>query len=169
MNATLRRVLGWMLAGAVTLGIVGLSRLPYAHERGAGAEIRLAWRFRSERVSRCRQLTPEELARLPEHMRQAESCERGLRPYRLGISLDGDLMSDDTVRARGAESDRPLFVFRRVPVAPGAHALRIAFTPVGEGRDTLTLDTAITLAARRVALVTLDENVGRLVVRTALP
>jgi hypothetical protein len=163
-----RRVLGWALAVAVTLGVVGLSRAPYAVERGDHAEIRLAWRFKSERVRSCRALRPEELANVPEHMRQTEVCERGLRPYRLAVSLDGTALPDDTIRARGAEGDRPLFVFRRFAVAPGSHALRVAFTPVGGGRDTLALDTAVVLAARRVALLTLDEDSGRLVVRTAL-
>jgi hypothetical protein len=164
-----RRVLGWILAAAVTLALVGLSRVPYAVERGGGGEIRLAWRFKSERVRRCRTRTPEELARLPDYLRQAEDCERGLRPYRLAVSLDGRATPEDTIRARGAESDRPLFVFRRLAVEPGAHALQVAFTPVGEGKDTLRLDTTIALSRGRVALVTLDEDRGRLVVRTALP
>ena len=69
----------------------------------------------------------------------------------------------------GAEGDRPLFVFRRLDVGPGAHVLRVHFTPVGGGSDTLRLDTTIALASRRVALVTLDQDLGRLVVRTALP
>lgn len=168
MNA-LRRVLGWVLASAVTLALVGLSHLPYAAGRNGDAEIRLAWRFKSERVRRCRTRTAEELAQLPDYLRQAEDCERGLRPYLLAVSLDGRAASEDTIRARGAEGDRPLFVLRRLEVEPGTHALRVSFTPVGGGRDTLTLDTTIALGLRRVALVTLDQDQGRLVVRTALP
>jgi hypothetical protein len=153
----------------VTLLVVGLSRVPYAAEQGGSAEIRLAWRFKSERLRRCRTRTPEELARLPEYLRQAEDCERGLRPYRLAVSLDGRVMPEDTIRARGAEGDRPLFVFRRLGVQPGTHAIHVGFTPVGGGKDTLTLDTTVALAARQVALVTLDESQSKLLVRTALP
>lgn len=167
--SALRRALGLALAAAVTLAIVGLSRVRYAARQGAAGEIRLAWRFKSERVRRCRTRTPEELARLPEYLRQAEDCERELRPYLLAVSLDGRTSPEDTIRARGAEGDRPLFVFRQLTVEPGAHALQIHFTPVGGGSDTLRLDTTIALASRRVALVTLDQDLGRLVVRTALP
>lgn len=169
MRPPARRVLGWGVAVAVTVAVVALSQVPWAEERTADAELRLAWRFTSERVRQCRKLTPEEQARLPAHMRRAEDCRRGLRPYRLQIGLDGGAVADDTVRPRGAESDRPLFVYRRLRLAPGSHAVRVAFTPVGGGTLALALDTVVGVAARRVALVTLDEDAGRLVVRTALP
>jgi hypothetical protein len=73
-----------------------------------------------------------------------------------------------TIRARGAESDRPLFVFRRIRLAPGPHALAVRFTPVGGGAP-LGLETVVSVAERRVVLVTLDEDVRRLVVRTGSP
>ncbi|MEK7668766.1 MAG: hypothetical protein AAB409_08975, partial [Gemmatimonadota bacterium] len=75
----------------------------------------------------------------------------------------------DTVRARGAESDRPLFVFRRIALASGRHAVQVGFAPVGEGGHApLGVDTTITFARRQVVLVTFDEDARRLVVRTAV-
>jgi hypothetical protein len=170
VSGSVRAAAGWVLAALATLAVVGLSRVPYAEERAGGGEVRLAWRWKSERVRLCRKLAPAEVAKLPAHMRRTEDCQRSLRPWRLEASVDGAAAADDTIRARGAESDRPLFVFRRVSVAPGSHAVRVRFSPVGEGGPPpVGLDTVVTVAPRRVVLVTMDEDTGRLVLRTAAP
>jgi hypothetical protein len=88
-------------------------------------------------------------------MRRDEICERRLQPWRLEVTLDGSPVVDDTVRATGAREDRPLYVFRQLPLSPGTHALRAVFTPIGEsGRAPLGLDASVTIEPREVVLVT---------------
>ena len=166
-----RVVLGGLLAAALTSGLVALSRVPYAAASGADGELRLAWRWRSERVEECRRRSAEELARLPAHMRSATACERRLRPYRLEAWVDDRLVVDDSVGAKGAESDRPLSVYRRLSLAPGRYAVRVVFSPLAVTSDTLSarqlvLETSVVLAPRQVALVTVDTDRGVLVLRT---
>ena len=56
-------------------------------------------------------------------------------------------------------------VFHELFVAPGRHALRVTFTPLGTGGPPpLTLDTVVTLGVRDVGLVTLDET-GQLLLK----
>ncbi len=173
---TLGRYLG---AVAVTLaamaGLAVLSQAPYAHEGTGVAELRLAWRARSARVDACRQRTPEELARLPVHMRQALVCERRVAPYRLTVSVQDSVIVNRLVTAAGARADRPLYVFEEFALAPGTYHVRLAFTRQHDAatdstaaRDPhaapprLTLDTTVTLPAGRAVLVTYDENIRRL-------
>lgn len=125
MKRAARRVLGVALAVAVTLAIVALSRLPYAAADGEGALIRFSWRTPGAQVDECRRLSAEELERLPVHMRREEVCERRILPYRLQVRLDGRTVYDELVRASGAREDRPLFVFRELPVAPGEYRLEV--------------------------------------------
>jgi hypothetical protein len=150
--------------------------------------IRLAWRARGERVRRCRTLTPDELAKLPAHMRQEEVCERAVLPYRLRVTVDGASAIDELVHAGGAREDRPLFVFRELSLAPGAHHITVAFerasgrdgevegeaeddrvqrrepreSPVRETPHHLALDETVTLAPRAILLVTYDDEGQRL-------
>ena len=49
-----RRALGLVVGAAATATMVGLSRVPYAASRSEDGELRLAWRWRSERVELCR-------------------------------------------------------------------------------------------------------------------
>ncbi|HEU5262840.1 MAG TPA: hypothetical protein VFU41_15580 [Gemmatimonadales bacterium] len=184
MSAVLRRALGAGIAVAALFGLGALSRAPYTADGARHAVLRLTWRARGEQVEECRRLTPEELERLPVHMRQEERCEGRVPPYRLRVSLDGVRAVDELVRAAGARHDRPLYVFRELTLEPGSHVLVVRFardgeTPTGARRPSeedreeattparLVLDTVVTLAARRVLLVTYDEEGRRLVVRYA--
>jgi hypothetical protein len=180
------------LAGAVVLGscaaLAALSLVPYTAEPGDRAVVRLAWRTRGERVRACRRLTADELARLPQHMRQEEVCERRILPYRLRVDVDGARVVDELVRAGGAREDRPLFVFRDLAVTPGTHHLQVTFEREGtlgapgpeereEGEDVdateagrraretparLELDGPVVLVLRQIVLVTYDDERRRL-------
>lgn len=171
-----------LVAATVTVaalaGMAALSYVPYAHETAAGGELRFAWRARSARVEACRRRTAEELARLPAHMRQEMVCERGVAPYRLHVALGDTTVVDRLVVAAGARADRPLYVFEELALPPGTYVLHVAFTREGGAAGDsaaadsraapprLALDTTVTLAAGRAALVTYDEDARRLHVVT---
>lgn len=175
-GAVPRRAAAALAAVLLTLLLVGLSRVPFTWVRSEDAQLRLAWQYHSQPVSRCRTATDAELQRLPEHMRQRTICERALRPYRLRVTVDGVVRSDDTVHARGARADRPLGVFRQLALAPGRHAVAVAFTPLALPADSAgapppaptALDTTLTFSPREVWLGTLDEERGALVLRNRL-
>jgi len=178
------------LAAAVVLAsgaaLAALSSMPYTAESGDRAMVRLAWRARGERVRECHRLSAEKLARLPQHMRQEETCERRILPYRLQVDLDGVRVIDELVRAGGAREDRPLFVFRDLSVLPGTHHLQVTFeregTPAAPGREEeeeevdateadrrtretparRALDVPVVLVPRQIVLVTYDDERQRL-------
>jgi len=176
--SAVRAAIGAVLAVGVVAGMVAVSRLPYTAAPGDAGQLRLAWRWRSERLDVCRRLTSTELAKVPVHMRRVEACERRLRPWRLEVSVNGAPVLRDSVWATGAESDRPLSVFRNIPLAPGRYTARVRFSPLGSPADTshgagagtvlraLVLDTTVTVAPRQVVLVTMDDERGVLVVKT---
>ena len=76
-------------------------------------------------------LTGEELAQLPQHMREGDVCEGRILPYRLVVELDQRPAVDFMVRASGAREDRPLYVYHEFLVAPGAHRIAIDFERQG--------------------------------------
>lgn len=161
MTGPVRRGLGLVIAVAVTVVVAALSRAPYAAGETQGAAVRLAWRVRSARVEECRRLTPSERADLPEHMRRDEVCEGRVLPYRLVVSLDGQVVADQLIRAAGARADRPLFVFHEFAVSPGPHDLHVRFErEAGRDRERTDENTAAAPAqlelAERVVLDPLD-------------
>lgn len=186
MKRTIRRVFALLVATAVVVGVAALSRVSYAPAGSEDAVLRLSWRVRGERVEECRKLTEAELAALPIHMRRSEVCEGRVLPYHLHVEVDGRTLADDTIHAAGAREDRPIYVYREVPIGPGAHQLSVRFVqaPRGGGSaagaedggagDPLTprrleLTEAVRLRPGDVALVTYDPDRRVLVVRLPDP
>ena len=145
---------------AVLLGFLALgSRWP----QGADADhalLRLGWRLAGQVEERCRDLTPEELARRPVHMRLPRECVSSALPYRLLATVDGRVVAEKTVKAPGLRADRPLTVEEEVEVQPGDHEVRVVFRPEtsgGEGR-TLSFQGRVQFDRQRVVLVTLEDD-----------
>jgi len=131
VNAALRVALAVIVTGIGLAALAALSAVPY-REPGAGdAVLRLSWRVRGIRVQECRTLTPEQLEKLPPHMRRPEVCEGRIAPYRLHVRVDGRVLQDTLVHAAGAREDRPVYVFREFRVAPGVHRVALLFVREG--------------------------------------
>jgi len=175
VTGVVRGGLGALGAAGVLALIRLLSFAPYTTEREAGAIVRLAWRARGERVRDCRRVTPEELAKLPVHMRQEVVCEGRVLPYRLVVDLDDSAVVNHLIHGAGAREDRPLYVFQDLTARPGVHRIFVRFTLEGRPQEhdetrlstppRLALDTTLSLAPHRVLLVTYDEEREQLVVR----
>jgi len=175
MTQPFRRGAAAAVAIGLTVLVGALSQVPYAAGETEGAAVRLAWRVRSERVDECRRLTPEEIARLPAHMRREEVCEGRVLPYHLEVDLDGHRVVDHVVRPSGARADRPLYVFYDLPVPPGVHDLVVRFTRERAREESpasriaappvLELARRLSLAPLEVALVTYDPEQRTLVLR----
>jgi hypothetical protein len=164
VNPIGRRAAQALVGVGITLFVVAFSRRPWAAAASEDGELRLAWRYKSERTEACRRRTAEELAQLPVHMRRETVCEPQLRPYLLEVTVDGVPALADTVRPRGARADRPLGVFQRMALAPGRHHAAVTFRGLGadSGTAPFTWSDSFVVAPRQVVVVTLDERERRL-------
>jgi len=175
-----RKLGAGLLAAGAAVALAGLSRMPYPASGDDQAVLRLSWRIRAEQMgAECRRPSQEELEALPPHMRNPDACVGSLRPFRLRVRVDGRTVVDDRVRPGGARGDRPVYVFRDVPVTPGERRVHLTFEQEeGPGRESagepgegeerpegLEIHRTIRLSPREVALVTLDDGRGELVVR----
>jgi hypothetical protein len=134
---SLDRGVGLGIALAATAGIAWGSNFPMTPHAVPDAVLRLAWTARPERVENCRPQTDEELAKLPAHMRQSTVCECTTASYRLEVRRAGTLIVEQTVRGGGLHHDRPLYVFRDIPMPAGEAPISIRFS---------RLETATTIA-----------------------
>lgn len=135
----LSRVVGIAAATAAAFGVSWLSRMPVASNVSDQALLRLAWRARPERIEHCVTQSPDALAALPPHMRQATICEGISATYRLEVRRDNQIVAERLVEPGGLRRDRPLYVFLEIPVPAGDANLGIGFVRVdesdGDGSD----------------------------------
>jgi len=178
-----RRVLGGALAIVAAVTTAALSRAPQRTQTGEAGLLRLSWSGRPDRVEVCRVVSDSELANLPRHMRQPTICEGRSAEYRLRVARDGETLVDEPVWGGGVRHDRPIYLYRELPIAPGRHRLVVTFTrldtdsAVSPGRRSridqlppiLEFDSTVVVAPRGVVLVTFDPARGTLVVPAASP
>ncbi|HET7692229.1 MAG TPA: hypothetical protein VFM44_03980 [Gemmatimonadota bacterium] len=122
-------------AALAAVAIGAASRAPWAASPADRGLLRLSWRAPSEVAEQCRPLSAEEKADLPVHMQVPEVCERRAVPYLLEVRIDGATIAADTIHGAGAREDRPITVFREIPVAVGERAIDIAFRQVVQARE----------------------------------
>jgi coenzyme F420-reducing hydrogenase delta subunit len=120
------------------------------------AVLRLGWRVTGQTRDVCRDLTSEELAARPAHMRTARECRSTALRYVLEAAVDGEVVARKTVRAPGLRADRPLAVEEDLAMAPGDHDLAIAFRPEdpGSGGTVLRFVGRVRFERGRVVLIT---------------
>jgi hypothetical protein len=125
MTRTLRRLAALLLGGLALAALVGLSRAPYRIADGTEALLRLSWSGRPERVERCRELTDQELANVPAHMRQRVQCEGHPARYVVRVTRNAKPLSIDTVTGGGLRGDRSIHMLREYRLPAGAHTLAV--------------------------------------------
>jgi hypothetical protein len=177
-------VAGASFATLVAVGTVWLSHVPVISSPGDTAVLRVAFRARPERIETCVEQSPEALAQLPPHMRQARICEGTTASYRLEIWRDGALVAEHRVHGGGLRQDRPLYVFHEVSMPAGAARVTVRFAREREGEDEddresdqtaeredlrqavpreLTLERELTFNPRAVVVVSYDPDRRELV------
>jgi len=114
-------VLAVIVAGGV--GIV--SDLGYASPRVEGSELIVTFKHPGRIEENCRERTPEELARIPVHMRQARVCDRERASVRMRVKMDDRVLVEKAYAPKGIWHDGNSVAVETIPVAPGAHAIEV--------------------------------------------
>lgn len=122
------RALGAVVAIGAALMLAAASSAPLRVHSPTDAMVRISFSARPERVENCRQLTPEELSELPQHMRQSVVCGGRAASYRLQVVRNGVSLEDSEVHGGGLRRDRQLYVMREFLVPSGSMTLEVHLT-----------------------------------------
>jgi ferredoxin/coenzyme F420-reducing hydrogenase delta subunit len=158
----------WALVPALSVALLVLVAMGSRSPQGADSSyalLRLGWRLTGQVHERCRDLTAEEQAARPVHMRRARECVSEVLTYDLVAAVDGQQLTRKRVKSPGLRADRPLSVEEDLKVTPGEHTVAITFTPAepGDGGKPLTFEGRVLFTSARVVLITYEH--GRLAAR----
>jgi hypothetical protein len=119
------RLLGQAIAYAIFAGVIGYfaTSPAYTHLDPGLALIKLSFSHAGRHKGECRQLSPEELAKLPPNMRRPLDCPRERLPLQVEIVLDGELLYRGELPPSGLAGDGASMAYQKFPVAPGKHHL----------------------------------------------
>lgn len=160
-----RRAVALAFSAVLLAPVAAGSRWPQGGDADHGV-LRLGWRLAGQARERCRELTAEELAARPAHMRLPRECVSEPLAYDLTATVDGSVVARRRVRPAGLRGDRPLSVEEDLAVRPGEHAVTVTFVPepAVAGAARLAFEGTVRLDPGRVVLIT--QEGGRLVARS---
>jgi len=122
---------------------------PYTQLTANQAVITVAFSHAGELREECRQLSQEELAKLPPNMRAPMNCPRERSPVTVQLLLDGELLIEDVAHAPGLYNDLGIDIYRSAKVPVGKHTLAVRMNdnvrvegPTHSHEETVTLEPA---------------------------
>ena len=120
----------------------------------------------ADRRAQCRQLTPEEIARLPRNMRRTEECPRRRQPVYVELDVDGHNLYRASLPPTGIAGDGPSRIYQRFVLPAGPHdvAVRMRDTPRTAGFDHARAER-VALAADQMLVVDFRAESGEFVFR----
>jgi coenzyme F420-reducing hydrogenase delta subunit len=117
-------------------GLMGMiSDFGYAGPGIDGSEFVISLKHPGATSESCRDLTEEELAATPIHMRKARVCERLRSPVRLRVAIDGITALQTSVAPSGIWGDGNSVTVERIPVEPGDHLVSLAIGETADGNE----------------------------------
>lgn len=119
------QVIGQLIAYSLFALVVGYfaTRPAYTHLGPGKAVIKLSFSHAGAHIEECRQLTQEELNRLPPNMRRPVDCPRARVPLLVEVELDGKLIYRAALPPSGLASDGTSSAYQKFPVDAGQHHL----------------------------------------------
>ena len=114
-------VLATLLAGVVTAG----SMMPYPGPPEEDPRLVVSVNHYTQLEEECVPIPEEERANQPIHMQQTERCERGRADLLVEVSIDGEVVYEETHQPRGLTGDGPAVTLDRLEVEPGEREVRV--------------------------------------------
>lgn len=151
LNYTLFMLLVWYFSAAP----------PYTQLQPDEAVVAVAFAHAGERREECRQLSQEELAKLPPNMRAPMDCPRERSPVTVRLLMDGELLIDEVAHAPGLYNDLGIDVYRSAKVPAGKHKLAVWMNDnVRVEGPTHTHEEMVTLEPAQLLVIDFNSETG---------
>ncbi len=120
------------LALLVAVLVGAVSDLGFAAPAAPGSELVVSFKHPGRREEHCRELSEEERAARPVHMRLQRVCDRARADVRLRVSVDGERSVERAYEPQGVWNDGNSVAIESIPIDPGVHVVRVE---IGDSLD----------------------------------
>ncbi len=156
-----------IVAYAAFAGVVGVFSVwpDYELIEDDVAIISIVFSHAGDRVGECRQISQEELNKLPPNMRKPSECPRERHPVAVELRSGGVTLFKQTMRPSGIWSDGKSNVYQRMHVRVGQHDLFIGMEDRGQPGFRYTHETSVDLQPGRNLVIQFHEDTRTFIVR----
>jgi len=130
------------------------------------AIVTISFSHAAQRVGECRQLTQEELNKLPPNMRKPSDCPRERFPVRIELRSGDHVLYEDVLLPSGIWSDGKANIYSRTEIDAGVHDFFVGMNDSG-GDKTFDFENAarIDVTPGRNVVVRFDPESGQFTIR----
>ncbi len=139
------------------------------------ANLRVSWRFVSQKIERCKVLSSIEMQKIPKHMRNPRGvCSSTSFDYNLSVKLDGKEIINKKYYRKGLKADGAIFILVDLPVKPGIKDVFVTFSPVIDKEQNimkeyklllgLIFNKKVQFCTRKTRLISLDFINNKLII-----
>ena len=133
----------------------------YTHLQPDETLIKLSFRHAGQLKGECRELSPEELAKLPAYKRKGtKECPRERADVIVELELDGKLLYHEVLRPTGWAHSSNSNIYRRITVKAGLHALKASLRDHAEDVFNYTHEETVNLAPGRIMVIDFKAATG---------
>ncbi|MFN8456386.1 MAG: cytochrome b N-terminal domain-containing protein [Anaerolineae bacterium] len=147
-----RAVVLWL--GLLVL-IIPLADLPFQAYGPDQARLQVGLRHSSQFVQQ-QLISPEELAKLPQHLQLEQVQGTGRFPLRLVISMDGQVLLDNVYQAQGVRHDGAVFVLEKLSIPPRKHSFLVQVDDGGENKLRSVIEQTVEVKPGQVIVLSSD-------------
>ena len=155
--------LGQGLFYAMFVTVIGfLSTSPvYTHLPPDETLIKLSFRHAGQLIGECRELTPEEISKLPEYQRKAtKECPRERADVVVELEMDGKQLLHEVLRPTGWAHSSTSNIYRRIQVKAGTHVLKARLKDHAGNDFNYTHEETVNLAPGRIMVIDFKAATG---------
>ena len=155
--------IGQGLFYAMFMGVIGyFSTSPaYTHLPPDEALIKLSFSHAGQPKGACRQLTPEEIAKLPMYQRKATTvCPRERVNVVVELEMDGKQLYHAVLRPGGLSHNSISSIYRRIPVKAGIHTLKASLNDNGGDHFNYLHEEKLDLDPGRILVIDFQDGAG---------
>lgn len=155
--------IGQGLFYAMFMGVIGyFSTSPaYTHLPPDEALIKLSFSHAGQHKGACRQLTPEEIAKLPMYQRKATTeCPRERVNVVVELEMDGKQLYHAVLKPGGLSHSSISSIYRRIPVKAGIHTLKASLNDNGGDHFNYVHEEKLDLDPGRILVIDFQDGAG---------
>lgn len=155
---------------ALFMGVIGyFSTLPkYTHLPADETLIKVSFRHAGQLVGKCRELTPEEIAKLPPYKRKGADkgdCPRERSNVVVELEMDGKQLYHEILVPTGLSHSSNANIYRRIPVKAGTHTLKARLKDHPGDDFNYVYEETVNLAPGRVLVIDFKAATGGFIFR----
>ncbi len=138
---------------------------PYQLMDDNRATVSLVFLHAGERIGECRQLSQEELNKLPPNMRKPADCPRERHPVRIELRLGSDVLYSETMPPSGIWADGKSSIYQRIEVQSGTHELFVGMNDSGSADFNYSKSETINLRPGQNLVIQFDTEAQQFLIR----